>query len=246
MKNAGDSSRECIINETAWKSFGWKDPIGKHLNNNAYEVVGVVKDFHQSSVHEPIEPYFLVLHTGNVKGENIYSIRVRPDNINLARKEATETFERYLPDDAFEFEFLADRLYHNTAYKIWDGVNKTFRFFTALAVLISVMGLFGLISYTAKRRTKEMGIRKVFGSGPAQIYAILAREFVPLMLVAIILGSIGAYILYIYLPGAYKYQLQFTEFAIAWIVTAMIALLTISYHALQVALRNPVDSLRYE
>ena len=79
------------------------------------------------------------------------------------RRKITEIFNDYFPKDAFEFWFLEDRIYQNTAYQIWDGVNKTFKFFSILAILISIIGLFGLISFTAKRRVKEMGIRKVFG-----------------------------------------------------------------------------------
>jgi hypothetical protein len=91
-----------------------------------------------------------------------------------------------------------------------------------------------------------MGIRKVFGSKPVQIYQLLVREYVPLLLVAVVLGSIGAFILYQYMPGTYKYQLQLGEFIYAWCLTIFFTLLTISWQAIQVAISNPVKSLRYE
>ena len=238
--------KECIINQTALKVFGWKNPIGKKLFDNKYQVVGVVKDFHYANMHDKIEPYIFVLHSGNTYGGNIYSIRVKPDNILQTRRKITEVFNDYFPDDAFEFQFLEDRFSKNFAYIIWDAVNKTFKFFSILAILISIIGLFGLISFTAKKRVKEMGIRKVFGSTPKQIYLLLAKEYIPLLLVAIILGSVGAFIFYRYLPGAYKYHIQIWEYAFAWLITILIVLITISYQSIMVALRNPVESLRYE
>jgi putative ABC transport system permease protein len=238
--------KECIINQTALKIFGWEDPIGKKLYDNQYQVVGVVKDFHYNNMHDRIEPYLFVLHSGNVHGENIYSIRVKADDILLTRQKITEIFEEYFPDDAFEFWFLKDRLYKGNAYKIWDGVNKTFKFFSVLAILISAIGLLGLISYTVKRKIKEMGIRKVFGSTAWQIYLLLAGEYVLLLIISIVLGSVAAYFLYNYMPGSYKYHLQVSDFLFAWLLTICIVFFTISYHALQVAFSNPVKSLRYE
>jgi len=245
---AGNNSeiKECIINETALKIFGWEDPIGRRLYDNRYQVVGVVKDFHQNNMHDRIEPYVFVLHSGDVRGENIFSIRVKPDDILLTRRKITEIFEEYFPDDAFEFWFLEDRLHRGNAYKIWDGVNKTFKFFGVLAILISIIGLLGLISFTAKRRTKEMGIRKVFGSKPVQIYLLLVKEYVPMLLIAIILGSVAALELYKYMPGTYKYQIQPSDFLYAWCLTILFTLLTISYQSVQVAVSNPIKSLRYE
>ncbi len=243
--NASDI-KECIINETALKIFGWDDPVGKKIYDNRYQVVGVVKDFHHNNMHDRIEPYVFVLHPGNVRGENIYSIRVKPGDLLLARKKITAIFEAYFPKDAFEFWFLEDRLYRGNAYRIWDGVGKTFRFFSALAIIISIIGLLGLISFTAKRRIKEMGIRKVFGSKPSQIYMLLVREYVPLLLVAILLGSFAAYIFYDIMPGTYKYQIQPVDFIYAWVLTIIFTLLTISYQAIHVARSNPIKSLRYE
>lgn len=246
LADTASETKECIINETALKIFGWEDALGKKLYDNRYQVVGVVKDFHQSDMHSRIEPYLFVLHSGQVYGDYMYSIRIKSDDLFAAKQKITALFETYFPNDAFEFWTLEDRLYRGNAYKIWDGVNKTFRFFTLLAVLISAMGLFGLISFTAKRRTKEMGVRKVFGSRPSQIYALLAKEYMPLLLTAAVLGSAGALIFYRVLPGAYKYPLQPMEFIIAWGLLLFIVLITISYQAIQVAISNPVHSLRYE
>ncbi len=246
IADTGSQINECIINETALKVFGWKDPIGKKLYDNRYQVVGVVKDFNYNNMHDKIEPYVFVLHSGKVYDENIYSIRVKSGDLQQIRRKITDVFEAYFPNDAFEFWFLEDRLYKGNAYKIWDGVNKTFQFFSALAIIISIIGLFGLISFTAKRRSKEMGIRKVFGSKPLQIYMLFAREYVPLILISIVLGSVAAVILYRYLPGAYKYKLQVMEFMYAWLITIGIAFITISFQAFYVAFSNPVKSLKYE
>lgn len=238
--------KECIINETALKTFGWEDPIGKKLYDNQYQVIGVVKDFCHNNLHDRIEPYVFVLHSGNVYGENIFSVRVKPDNILQTRRMITEIFENYFPDDAFEFWFLEEKLHRGNAYRIWDGVKKTFKFFSVLAIIISIMGLLGLISFTAKRRTKEMGIRKVLGSKPLQIYLLFIKEYVPLLIISIILSTVTAIIFYDYIPGAYKYRMQLVDFVYAWFLTIMFTLLTITYQAIKVATSNPVKSLRYE
>jgi putative ABC transport system permease protein len=238
--------KECIINETALKIFGWEDPIGKRLWDNQYQVVGVVKDFHHENMYDMIQPYLFVLHSGKTYGENIYSIRIKSDDNLLTRRKITELFEAYFPADAFEFWLLEDRLCRNFAYEAWNSLNRTFKLFSGLVIIISIIGLLSLISFTAKKRTKEMGVRKVFGSTPGQIYLMLAKEYVPLLLVSIILGSFAAYILYEYLPGAYKCPLQLREFVYTWLVTIVIALLTISYQAMQVAFSNTIKSLRYE
>ena len=246
VADSGSQIKECIINETALKTFGWKDPIGKKLYDNKYQVVGVVKDFNYNNMHDKIEPYVFVLHSGKVFDENMYSIRIKSGDLQQIRRKLADVFEVYFPNDAFEFWFLEDQLYQNFAYQVWDGVKKTFKFFSILAIFISAVGLFGLISFTAKRRIKEMGIRKVFGSKPGQIYLLLVKEYVPLLLISIVLGSAGAVSLYRYLPGAYKYPLVVSEFIYAWLITVGIAVLTLSYHALYVAFSNPVKSLRYE
>lgn len=246
MASDSGSNKECIINQTAAKTFGWDDPIGKKIYDNKYRVVGIVKDFCHDDLHNKIEPYVFVLHSGNVFSKNIYSIRVKPGNVSHTRQIINDVFEEYFPDDAFEFWFLEDQLYYSVAYKIWNAVEKTFKFFSVLAILISIIGLFSLISFTAKKRTKEMGVRKVLGSKPVQIYLLMAKEYVPLLLVSIILGSIGAFVFYRNLPGAYKYHLQIWEFVYSWLMIVAVVFLTISIQALQVAFSNPVKSLRYE
>ncbi len=246
LPGENEDTKECLINETALKIFGWKDPIGKTLYNNQYRVTGVVKDFYYHDMHNKIQPFIMLQHSGKVAGDNAYSILVSPDNILQTRKAIIGVFDEYFPDDVFEFGFLKDQIYHDFSWKAWGTLNKTFQFFSMLAILISAIGLFGLISYTAKRRVKEMGVRKVFGAKPLQIYLLLALEYIPLLIISLILGSVAALFMHQFLPGAYIYHTRGLEFAIAWIITIIVVFLTISYQAMRVARSNPVDSLRYE
>ncbi|MCE1197827.1 MAG: ABC transporter permease [Marinilabiliales bacterium] len=248
-KDYPSDDKSCLINETALKVFGWKDPIGKQIfmNGRPFPVIGVVKDFHPFSVHNPIPSYIMFLKDKNeLTGEAQLTVRFSEGNKGKARDIITAELSTALPDEPFEVKEFSVIFYLDLAITFWQSMKKLFFFFAVVTLLISSMGLFGLILFTTKRRTKEIGVRKVLGSSVGSIYTELSSEVVWLIGFAILVACPAAILIYRTMPGAYKEPLNLTEFLLAIAVTILMAFLTITYHVLKVAVQNPVKALRYE
>jgi putative ABC transport system permease protein len=237
----------CIINETALKIFGWDEPIGKRITmyGKSYPVIGVVKDFHPFSVHRPIPTYIMFLNSNVISGSTLLSVRFNGDE-QKARALVTSELGSIFPNDPFEFKDFSVAFYLDDAIPFWQSMKRMFMFFSVVTLLISTIGLFGLILFTVKRRTKEIGVRKVLGSSVGSIYWQLSTEVVGMLGFAILVGCPAAIYIYKAMPGAYKEPLSVTSFAVSVALVAVIALLTISYHVLKIAISNPVEALRYE
>jgi putative ABC transport system permease protein len=238
----------CIINETALKVFGWTEPIGKQviLNGKSYPVIGVVKDFHPFSVHNTIPTYVMFLNANEFTGSRQLTLRFTPGNEQKARQIATSELETIFPNDPFEFKDFQVLFVLDAAIKFWQAMKRTFFFFAVVTLVVSAIGLFGLILFTTKRRTKEIGVRKVLGSSVATIYRQLSTEVVGLIGFAVLVACPGAWYIYKTMPGAYKEPLTVWIFLLAIGLIAVISFITISYHVLKIALSNPVKALRYE
>jgi putative ABC transport system permease protein len=237
-----------ILNETAAKHLGWEDPIGKKIGFPGYDmgtVVGVVKDFNCHSLHFPAEPAALILNTGPW---NIYflSIKVRPENITQTLGAIEKVWKKHSDGYPFEYYFL-DKAY-DSLYKSEIRLNIFFRLFTLIAIFISSLGLFGLASFTAERRTKEIGIRKVLGASVPSIVIFISRGFTKWVLLAnIIAWPVAYYFMNRWLQNfAYRIDLSVWIFVLSGLAAFAIALLTVSYQSIKAATANPVDSLRYE
>ena len=240
-------NKACIINETALKAFGWSDPIGKQLTleGRSFPVIGVVKDFHPYSVHNPIPTYIMFLNSNVISGSTLLSVRFNGDE-QKARAIVTSELETIFPNDPFEFKDFSVAFYLDEAIPFWQSMKRMFLFFAVVTLLISTIGLFGLILFTIKRRTKEIGVRKVLGSSVASVYWQLSTEVIGMLGFAVLVGCPAAIYIYKTMPGAYKEPLAISEFVVAIGLVAVIAFVTISYHVLKVAVSNPVDALRYE
>jgi putative ABC transport system permease protein len=240
-------TQACIINETALKIFGWSDPIGKQifLEGKPFPVIGVVKDFHPYSVHNPIPTYIMFLNDNVISGSTLISVRFTGD-IQKARSLVTNELNNIFPNDPFEFKDFSVAFYLDDAIPFWQAMKRMFMFFALVTLLISTIGLFGLILFTVKRRTKEIGVRKVLGSSVGSIYWQLSTEVIGMLGFAILIGCPAAVSIYKTMPGAYKEPLSVTSFFISIALVAFIAILTISYHVVKIALSNPVEALRYE
>jgi len=241
-------NQNCIINETAMKAFGWTNPIGKQLTlyGKAYPVIGVVKDFHAFSVHNPIPNYIMFLDKNVLVGSKMLTIRFTPGNGQKAKQLATRELETIMPNVPFELKYFSDILYTENAFKLWKAFEKLFLIFAIVSLVVSSIGLFGLMLFTIKRRTKEIGIRKVLGSSVATIFKNLSLEIFELLGVATLIACPAAVVIYKILPGTYKEPLSIMVFVIGIVIIAVIAQLTISYHVLKVAASNPVEALHFE
>ena len=240
-------NQACIINEIALKIFRWSDPIGKQifLEGKPFPVIGVVKDFHPYSVHNPIPTYIMFLNNNVISGSTLLTVRFTGDE-QKARSLVTSEMGNIFPNDPFEFKDFSVAFYLDDAIPFWQSMKRMFMFFAVVTLVISTIGLFGLILFTVKRRTKEIGVRKVLGSSVGSVYWQLSTEVIGMLGFAILVGCPAAIYIYKTMPGAYKEPLSVTAFIISVTLVAVIALLTISYHVLKIAVSNPVEALRYE
>jgi putative ABC transport system permease protein len=239
---------KCLLNETAVKVFGWKDPIGKkiEIRRGTYTVIGVVKDYIVFSVHNPLEPHFYRLIPDTVKSNVIFSVRYKPGYEKQAMKIANDSFEKFFPDDAFEFQNIQNRIQNENAVKEWRHLMKINILFAILSILVSSIGLFGLILFYSRHKLKEIGIRKVLGFSSMNLYYTLSSGFIKLLFLSIVFAWPLAYYAYKSLPGANKYPIQIWEFLIATSIILIVALATISYQILKALKVKPVDILKDE
>jgi putative ABC transport system permease protein len=249
-----DPQEAIIINEAAAKKLGWQDdPLGKELEAlmsmtemKKYRVIGVMKDYHFQSLHEEIQP--LVLYNANPYGGNYYrmSLRVRPENIQETIGFLRSTWRTFDSQYPLEYVFLDDQ--YDALYRAEERLGKLFGYFTALAILIGCLGLFGLSAYSAEQRTKEIGIRKVLGATTPNVTILLVREFTKWVGLAILLAwPVGYYIMNTWLQNfAYRIRLGLDTFLLAALLALVIAIMTVTYQAVKAAVANPVDSLKYE
>jgi putative ABC transport system permease protein len=242
----GDIGKSCLINEAAAKCFGWDDPIGKKLNDNSLTVVGVVKDYIYKDMHNGIEPAILVLSPGKTAGDWTFAFRIRPGSEKKAKAILTEEFDKSFPNDPFEFNDLPAAFASENAFKVYNSVNRTIMFFTVFNVLLAMIGLLGLVSFTVIRRTKEIGIRKINGCTTVNIFFLISREYYIMLLFAFMVASPSALLVYEKIPSANKHHAQPWVYFLGFGIVFMIILLTTSYQTLMASLRNPVEALRYE
>jgi putative ABC transport system permease protein len=242
----GDIGKSCLINETAARCFGWDNPIGKRLDDNRLTVIGVVKNYIYKDMHNSIEPVVLELSSEKPVGGWIFAFRVDPINQKKAREILTHEFENTFPNDPFEFHDLTTAFNEDFVFKIINSVNRTILFFAVFNIFLAVIGLLGLVSFMVVRRTKEIGVRKINGCTPVNIFYILSREYFILMIIALFIAFPSAWWVYEKLPGAYKLHARPWIFILGAVIIFIIILLTTSYQTMKAALSNPVDALRYE
>lgn len=246
-----DTAREFVVNETALKAFDLGTPqqaIGKMLEENGrhYPVVGVVRDFNTLGFNQPINPVAVIASKDGATTLNIKLASASPAEWpgTLAKMEAA--WKQTYPDDPFTYKFYDDTL--GEMYKKEHTVARIINLATVVAILISCLGLFGLATLTAFQRTKEIGIRKVLGASVASVVALLSREFVGLVGIAIVIATpLAGWAMSRWLSSyVYRIDLSWWLFAGAAALALFVALLTVSFQSVRAAIANPVDSLRNE
>ena len=247
-----DTLSEYIINESTARAFGFLDPqeaIGQFIGqrgNNKYPIVGVVKDFHTLDFYEPISPLVLMNEKFNMLTFNIKLASHDTGRWQFTLENIKEKWEGFYPAHAFQYSFYDETL--QALYQQERQIARLINLATAITVLISCLGLFGLATLIAFRRTKEIGIRKVMGASIAGIVALLSRDFVKLICIAILIASpIAWWAMNNWLEDfAYRIEIKWWMFAVAGFAAVVIALATVSFQAIRVAVANPVKSLRSE
>ncbi len=242
---ATDESEACLINETAARAMQMDSPVGKSvgLYNRTGKIVGVVKDFHFSSLHDEIMP--LIIAIDNSLYEYV-CIKLAPDDIAGSLAFIEQKWQTFRFGEDFSYRFFDDLLGRD--YRADAQTGKIILTFTLITVLVACLGLFGLAAYSAERRTKEMSIRKVLGATDAGLIGLLTKEFVLLVILGnIIVAPLAYYVAYRWLESfAYRIALSWQVFALSSALAILIALATVCYQAIRAARSNPVDALKYE
>ncbi|MFC1724780.1 ABC transporter permease [candidate division KSB1 bacterium] len=241
---SGDPYKSYILNESAVKMLGWKNPIGKEFQiHDRGTVIGVVKDFHFMSLHKKIEPLAIRVYPENYSN---FFIRLRPENISTTINFVKKSWEKLVPGQMFEYSFFDED--YDKLYKSEEQLIRIFSYVTFLAVFIACLGLFGLSAFTAESRTKEIGIRKIMGASITNILKLLLKEYAFLIIISTIISVPAAlYFMNRWLENfAYKTNISIYIFVNAGILALAIAVITVGFHAVKAAIKNPVDSLRYE
>jgi len=251
--SASDARNNVLINETGLHVLGFHDPhdaVGKTItwDDKPALVRGVVKDFNQRSLHEPIKPLLIANDPAN---EGLVNLLLRPQNVRgtswqTALEKAKQAFKSAYPDNDTYYGFFDDDI--AKYYKEEQNTSNLLNWATVLSVFISCLGLLGLVIFTTTQRTKEIGIRKVLGATVAQITALISKDFLGLVLIAFVIAAPLAWIgMDKWLQSfAFRTAVSWWIFAAAALLMLVIALITLSFQAVRAALSNPVKSLRTE
>jgi putative ABC transport system permease protein len=252
-------SGQFLVNQAMARYLEWGEGgVGKPLGYYTYqynpdgsytevpvkgEVIGVVEDYHQSDLRSLIEPLIIMPSAGN---EPQLAVKLQTGDIRNSVLQIGQTWQRFFPGKPFEYRFMDDAF--NDTYAKETRTGKVFGMFACLAVFISCLGLFGLVTFIAQTKTKEIGIRKVLGASVGQIVALLSKDFLRLVLLALLIASpVSYYLMHQWLQHfAYKIELSWSIFALAGLLAIAIALVTVSFQAIKAALANPVNSLKTE
>jgi ABC-type antimicrobial peptide transport system permease subunit len=235
-----------IVNEKALEIFNYKDPVGMPLTfwQTKGTIIGVVKDFHFNSLHNPITP--LILRLGEISDEGSALIRTEPGKTKDALVNIEKIWKEMNADFPFTYQFSDEE--YQRMYTSEQIVSKLSNAFAFLGIFISCLGLLGLSMFTAERRTKELGIRKVLGASMVSLFNLLSKELLILVAVSLVIASpVAWYVMNNWLEDyAYKVQIEWWIFIAAGVMSVLIALLTISVQTLKALFENPVKSLRSE
>lgn len=242
-----------ILNETLVKQIGWEDPLGKTVSMTdfnekqeviliPYTVIGVIRDFHFESLHQPIRGHIFML------GEDLsmVAIKIRPDNIPQTLAAIEQAWQKMETGRPFDYSFLDETF--DRLYRTEQRLGQIFIAFTLIAIIIAALGLFGLASFTVNQRTKEIGIRKILGASTPNVVLLLSKEFTRWVILAnVVAWPLAYFAMNKWLQNfAYRIDIPIWVFIASGIAALFISLLTVSSKAIKAAVANPVNSLRYE
>jgi len=259
-EHGNDAGNSVIINETAVKKYNWDDPIGKIIqtaNTDVLQemqyvnrtVIGVVKDFHLSSVSSEILPIYIgndldyPFSFGKIQA---LATRIQPDDVQATLSKMEAHWKAIFPEKEFNYYFLDEDF--NEQFISIERSRDILSYLTFLAIFISCLGLFGMVAYSAEKRTKEIGIRKTLGSSVTQIVTLLSKELLVLVFLANVLAWPIAYFSISRWLNDFPYRMDISIFTFLFstLLALLISLLTISIQSVKAANANPVEALHYE
>jgi putative ABC transport system permease protein len=246
---ASDTTYAVLANESMVKRMGWKDPIGRRFtagDDGDFEkrVVGVIKDYNQNSLYDPIEPLIILLEKNN---NNIF-VRTQPGDVNKSVAAIEKTWKEIFPNHTFEFSFLDQDF--DSQYKGDQKRSQIFMAFSGLTIMIACLGLLGLAAFTTQQRTKEIGVRKVIGASVKGLVMLVANEFFVLVGIGIVLAFPAAWYFTDSWLQNFAFRIQLNDEWLTFLISGLIAFIitsaTVGYHVIRAALANPVHALRDE
>jgi len=251
-RDRADDSSTVILNEAAVKAFGLEDPVNKKIlrvggnednTDLPLQIIGVVKDFHYQSLHQTIKP--LVIEYNRNRFGQMIGLNIHPENYQKSISFVQEQWDVFVKDQPLDYSFLEDELASKYADDRKTGT--IFTIFSILAIFVSCLGLFGLASYTAEQRTKEIGIRKVMGASVTIIFRLLSKELIILISISTLISwPVAYFFMKSWLQNfAFKINPGVLTFFIASLLALIIALITISYKTYKASTANPAESLKH-
>jgi len=250
---ATDQHRTCLLNEAAVRQLELEEPVGTILRHDDLggssfpvkdvEVIGVVKDFHYQTLHFEIQP---MMFGWNDPWLWMISVKIAAEDVRATIAHIEKVWKEFSPGFPFNFHFIDDIV--DSQYKNEERLAKTIGYFAALGIFIACLGLFGLASFMAEQRTKEIGVRKVLGASMGEILMLLSKEFSKWVIVAnAVAWPLAYYALNKWLANfAYRTNIDACPFLISAVLSLVIAMMTVSYQSIKAAMANPIDSLRHE
>ena len=245
-----DRTEAVLLNETAVQASPWDNPIGKRCQIDGHDgiVIGIIEDFHFKSLYNEVEPLVLrhLYQGGFAGGAGYISLKISSRQIPETLSYLENTWKKFSSYFPFRYSFLDDHV--NRLYRTEIRLSRSLTSFTSIAIFLACLGLFGLTSFTAERRTKEIGIRKVLGASLHSILIMLSKETIKwVVLAAMFAFPLAYYAMHIWLQRfVYRSNIGWETFALATAFSLLVALAAMSYQSLKAATANPVDSLRYE
>jgi ABC-type antimicrobial peptide transport system permease subunit len=242
--------REFLLNETAVKKLGissFQDVIGKRiaigLNNSKGEIVGVVKDFHNKSFHEVIDP--VCITTGSI-WYSYCAVKINPASFSSTLGAIEASWKETFPNDVYEYDFLDKQIAR--FYELDNMILQLIQAFAGIAIVICCLGLYGLVSFLVAQKTKEVGVRKVLGASVSNIAWLFGKEFIRLLLIAFVIAAPLAWWVMNNWLETFQYRIQIGVgiFALAVVITFVVTGIAVGYKTIVAALMNPVKALRSE
>lgn len=244
-----DQKASAIINEAAAKQFGWENPLGRRIGgySGVKTVIGIVRDYHQLPVSQEIKPLYIRIDPEDAYNPyRMLSIRIVPAYIGRTIKFIETKWNEIYPNHPFDYFFLDESF--KEQFREMERTKKIVSYFAGLAILVACLGLYGLASFMTEQRTKEIGIRKVFGVTTSGIVCLISKDLIKMILIANAIALPVAYLLMRNWLSAFPYRVNITVmmFIYSGIIVLIIGLTTVSYQSIKAGLTDPIDSLRYE
>lgn len=248
-----DDTSAFVLNQAAVKMLGWEEPIGKwfqtsEFNNGSWvtrrgNVIGVIKDYNHESLYEDVKP---VCYFVSKTWINWMTIRITGNNVTETLADIKENWVQFASEELYTYQFMDDQIAQ--LYQTEERFFNIFTFFTILAIFIAGLGIFGLSAFMAEQRTKEIGVRKVFGASSGNIVMLLSKEFTRLVMIGFLIAApIAWFLMEDWLQDfTYRIDIGWLPFLLAGVLALMMAWLTAGFQSLKAALSNPIKALRYE